>query len=134
MKSDNFTWNRRSHVAIILHCHYWWEFCSRDTDVLIILSIICIKNEKLLDLNNNRSKPEFFRLLWYIFVSERFRTFCWPLKLFIEKFWYNFGTVLYQFSETRTSDRTLILLDQLLKFLGFSIYPLSFFLYSPFKC
>ena len=80
-----------------------------------------IKNEKLLDLNNNRSKPEFFRLLWDIFVSDRFRTFCLTLKLFIEKFWYNFGAVLYKFFETGTSDRTLIYFDQLLKFLGFSI-------------
>ena len=50
-------------------------------------------------------------------------------------YWYcnNFDTVLYQFFETGTSDRTLIGLDQLLKFLGFSLYHLSFFLYSPFK-
>ena len=30
-------------------------------------------------------------------------------------------------------DRTLIYLDQHLKWLGFSLYPLSFFLYSPFN-
>ena len=30
-----------------------------------------------------------------------------------------------------TSDRTLLGLDQLLKCPGFSIYPLSFFFYSP---
>ena len=42
-------------------------------------------------------------------------------------------TQFYQFLETGTSDRTLMGLDQLLKSLGFSLYPLSFFLYSPFK-
>ena len=33
----------RSHVIMILHCH-WWEFWSLDTDIFIILSIISIKN------------------------------------------------------------------------------------------
>ena len=46
---------------------------------------------------------------------------------------YNFDTVLYQFLETGTSDRTLLGLDQPLKFFGFSLYPISFVLYSPFK-
>ena len=44
------------------------EFWSRETDVLIILDIILIKNEILLNLNNSRSKPEFYRLLWDIVV------------------------------------------------------------------
>ena len=48
-------------------------------------------------------------------------------------FWYNFDTVLCQFLETGTSDRCLIGIVQLLRFSGFSLYPLSFFLYSPFK-
>ena len=48
-------------------------------------------------------------------------------------FFCKFDTVLYQFHETGTSDRTLIYLDQHLKWLGFSLYPLSFFLYSPFN-
>ena len=37
---------------------------------------------------------------------------------------FKFDTVLYQFLETGTSDRTLMGLDQLLKCLGFSLYPL----------
>ena len=45
-------------------------------------------------------------------------------------FAYKFDTVLYQ---SGTSDRTLMSVDQLPKCLGFSLYPLSFFLYSPFK-
>ena len=49
------------------------------------------------------------------------------------KFWYNFDTVLYKCLQKGTSDRTLIGLDQLLKFLGFSLYTLSFFPYCPFK-
>ena len=44
-----------------------------------------------------------------------------------------FYTVLRQFLETGTSDRCLIGIVQLPRFSGFSIYPLSFFLYSPFK-
>ena len=43
------------------------------------------------------------------------------------------GIVLYQFLETGTSDRCLICIVQNLRFSGFSLYPLSLFLYSPFK-
>ena len=37
-----------------------------------------------------------------------------------------FISILYQFLETGTSDRTLICLNQLLRFSGFSLYPFSF--------
>ena len=47
------------------------------------------------------------------------------------QFWNNVDTV--QFLETGTSDRTHIGLDPLLKCSGFSLYPLSIFLNSPFK-
>ena len=50
----------------------------------------------------------------------------------IYKFWYNFDTILYQFHETGTSDRTKIGHDQLLKYLDFG-YHLSFYLNSPLK-
>ena len=40
---------------------------------------------------------------------------------------------LYQFLETGTSDKCLICIVQLLRFSGFSLYPISFFFYSPFK-
>ena len=46
------------------------------------------------------------------------------------------GMTLFFFlsiSQTGTSDRTLIALYLLLKFLGFSLYPLLFFLYSLLK-
>ena len=46
---------------------------------------------------------------------------------------YNFSTVLYQFLETGTSDKTFMGRDQELKWLAFGLYPLSFFLYSPFN-
>ena len=49
------------------------------------------------------------------------------------EFLYNFETVVYQFLETGTSDRTNIGRDQLLKFLGLSPYPLSVYFNSPFK-
>ena len=124
----------------ILHCH-WKEFWSHDTDVFMILSIISIKNEKLLNSNNIRSKPKFLRLFWVIVV---FRMVVYLLnmirlnllflfKVLYFRFSYKFDTVLYQFLETGTLDRTLMGLDQLLKCLGFGLYPLSFFLYSPFK-
>jgi len=100
-----------------------------------------IKNEKLLN-SNNRSKLEFLRLLCDIavfrLVEYLLNMICLILRisykiLHIYVFWYNFDTVLYQFLETGTSDRTLICLNQLLRFSDFSLYPLSFFLYSPFK-
>ena len=52
---------------------------------------------------------------------------------YIYTFWYNFDTVLHQFLESGTSDRCPIGLNQLLRFSGFSLYPLSFFLYSTFN-
>ena len=52
---------------------------------------------------------------------------------YIYTVWYNFDTVICQFLETGTSDRCLIGIVQLLRFSGFTIYSLSFFLYSPFK-
>ena len=55
----------------------------------------------------------------------------YPTVQTIYTIWYNFDTVLYQFLETGTSDRRLIV--QNLRFSGFSLYPLSFFLYSPFN-
>ena len=51
----------------------------------------------------------------------------------INRFWYNFDTVLCQFLYTGTSDRCLIGFFQILRFSSFSLYSLSFFLYSPFK-
>ena len=51
---------------------------------------------------------------------------------YIYTFWYNFDTVLCQFLETGTSDRCLSGIVLLLRLTGFSLYPLSFFLYSPF--
>ena len=67
--------------------------------------------------------------------------------LFIENFWelacnefcwekyrgYPKKIVLYQFLEIGTSDITFMGRDQELKRLAFSLYPHSFFLYSPFK-
>ena len=49
---------------------------------------------------------------------------------YINRFSYNFDTVLYQFLETGISDMCIV---QRLRFSGFILYPLSFFLYSPFK-
>ena len=54
-------------------------------------------------------------------------------KHYINKFLFKYDTVLYKFLKTKTSDRTFMGRDQELKCLGFSLYPLSFFFYSPFK-
>ena len=54
-------------------------------------------------------------------------------RLSIYEFLYNINTVLYHFFETGTSARTNIGRNQLLKCLGFSLYPLSIYLNSPFK-
>ena len=67
-------WYRERHVTIILPC-LWLEFWWHVPDVQIILSIISIKNEKLVNSNNYRSKPDFqaplcdiviFRLIAYL--------------------------------------------------------------------
>ena len=54
-------------------------------------------------------------------------------RISYDTFWYNFDTVLCQFLETGTSDRCLIGIVQLLRFSGFSLYPLSFFFIVPLK-
>ena len=110
----------------IVHCH-WWEFWSR----LIILSIISIRNEKLLNSNNNGSKFKLFKLFWDTVV---FRFVAYLLNLiglifipnFINKFSYKFDIVLYQFLKTGTSDRTLMCLDQHLKCLISAYTPFQF--------
>ena len=43
----------------------------------------------------------------------------------------NFRTVLFKFLETGTSDLTFMGRDQELNWIAFSLYPLSFFPYSP---
>ena len=49
------------------------------------------------------------------------------------EFSFKFDTVLYQFLVTGTSDKCLKCIDQLLTLSSFILYPLSFFLYSPFN-
>ena len=82
--------------------------------------------------------PKLLRLLWDIvvfrLVAYLLNMICLILQL-LYNIWhipilYKFDTVLYQFLETGTSDRTIVGLDELLWYLGFSLYPLSFFLYS----
>ena len=53
------------------------------------------------------------------------------LKFYIFDYFYKFDTVLYQFLEA--SNITLMGLNQLLRYLGFTLYPLLFFHYIPFK-
>ena len=53
-------------------------------------------------------------------------------KFYIYRFSNKFYTVLYQFPETKIPDRTIMGLNQLLKYLDFSLNPLSFLIYSSF--
>ena len=125
---------------MILYCH-WLEFWSHDTYIFIILSVISIKNVKILKSNNNRSNPKFLRLLWDIVVFRlvvyllnmiRLNLLFFLQDLISIDFRINL-TVLNQFLETGKSDKTFMGLAQLLKCVGFTLYPLSFFLYNPFK-
>ena len=76
--------------------------------------------EKLLNSNNNRNKPKFFQspLGYDCFqigcVFADYDLFKSLLYKILYKFSYKFDTVIYKFLETRTSDRTLIGLGQLL--------------------
>ena len=81
-----------------------------------------IKNEKLLNSNNNRSKNK--APLGY----RRFQIGC----EFVEYDLF-YTTNLIQNRTYIRFDRCLICIVQLLRFSDFSLYPLSFFLYSPFK-
>ena len=48
-------------------------------------------------------------------------------------FFTKFDKISYQFLETGTSDRCLVCIVQNLRISGFILYPLLFFLYSPFN-
>ena len=75
----------------------------------MILLIISSINEKLLNSNNNRSKPKFVRLLGAIvvfrLVAYLLNMICLNLrflyKLYIHKFSYKFETFLYQVQKLR---------------------------------
>ena len=75
-----------------------WEFWSRDSDVLLIFSILSIKNEKLLNSNNKRSKPPLgyrrFQIGCVFSEQDLFKT-----KIIIPNLIKNivFGIVLTQF-------------------------------------
>ena len=114
----------------ILHCH-WLKFWSRDTDVSIILLIISIKNEKLLNSNNHRSKPKLLRLLWDIvvlrLVAYLLNMICLNLLFYTKfnkyKFSYKFDTILYQFIRDRNIRQNSYGSPSTLKMLGFQPIP-----------
>ena len=85
-------------------------------------------------INNIRNKIESLRLLWDIVVYRLLRI-CKirSVESYIYTFWYNFDTVLYQFLETGTSDRTLICLNQLHEIFRFQPIPLFIFPLQSFK-
>ena len=58
---------------------------------------------------------------------RRFQIGCVFVEYEYIEFLYKFDTVLHQFLETGTSDRCLIGIVQLLRFSGFSLYPLLIF-------
>jgi len=121
-------------VTSILHCH-WWEFWSRDAEVFIILSIISIKNKKLPNSNNNRSKPKLHRLLWDIVVFKlvAYISWIWYVKTyyFFKNFIFiDFHVNLTQFFVSISRDRNIRYNSHgyrsTSQMLGFSLYPLSF--------
>ena len=114
---------RLYHVTSILHCHE-----SRYNFVYIYLYLKRkheLQSSILQELNIYKAP----------LGCRRFQIGCVFADLgFLYKILYiHFCfTVLYKFLKTGTSDRTLVGLCQLVKCLGFSLDPLSFFLYSPF--
>ena len=81
---------------MILHC-YWGQFWSHDTDAYIILSIISIKNEKLLNSSNNRRTSKFFRILWDIVVFRLGFVFAEYVEFYDKSHIYmSFGIILTQ--------------------------------------
>jgi len=75
-----------------------------------------------------------FRLVAYLLSMICFnQTYHFYAKLYRYEFSYTFDPVLYQFLKTGTSDITFMGRDQELKWLAFSLYPLSISPYSPFK-
>ena len=121
---------RNRHVTLIVHCH-WLGCWKHGPGVKIILSSTSIKFERLLNSKNNRSTPEFLRLLWDIVVYRLVAYLLNMICLILNNLTFiRFGIILTQiyinFLETRTSDRALICLNQLLIFSSFCLYPLSF--------
>ena len=95
------------HVTIILHCHclkYWWHS------------------------NNNRSTPEFLRLLWNI-VFFRLVAYLLNMIFLILRILYKiltyirFGIFFISISRDKNIYRTLKCLNQLLRFSGISLPP-----------
>ena len=80
------TWYRWRHVTIILHYH-WLEFWWHAPDAKIILSIISIRNENLLNSNDNRSQLEFLRFLWDI-LAFRLVAYLLNMICLILQIWY----------------------------------------------
>ena len=104
----NFKWNQPYLSRGSNSSNSASELWSHNTDVIIILSIISIKNEKLLNSNYNRSKPKLLRLLCDIVV---FRLVAYLLNMICLNLWisykiYIYSDFFYKFLETGTSDRT----------------------------
>jgi len=108
---------------------------------VLILLIISIQNANLKLKIVMGANLRFSGSCWISSFSDWFRI-CgiWSVlyynlytKLYIYGFLYRFDKGLFQFLETETSDRCLICILQRLRFSGFILYPLSFFLYSPFN-
>ena len=101
----------------------YWLFMFRSSTLKILMLNLWFLNWE----NPKRSSKfvEVLEIMNYCFIKGTVNE--------KSKFWYSFDSVLYQFIETWTSERTLTGLNQLLKCSGFNLYPLSFFLYSPFN-
>ena len=102
---------RDNDTALQLFLVTWYRHINN-------ISIISIKNEKLLNSNYKRSKPEYFRLLRDIVV---FRLVAYLLNMICLKLKILYLLTQYQFLETETLDKSLLGIDQLLKCSGFSL-------------
>ena len=109
----------RRHVTMILHCH-WREVWSRNTDVLIILSIISIENKKNL-ISNNRSKPKFFWLRFQLIKKLKYNLQSYS-KFFILHLPFDIERVKLQCYSLVHNTSFLILFNTILpKILSFNI-------------
>ena len=107
---------RLYNVTMILHCNEKWK--------IIIAGAT---------LSSQASLGYFRSQIGFVFAEYDLS----QPTIFIQNYIYiKFGIILTEFyiiSWHRTSDRTLMGLNQLLICLDFSLYPISFLLYSLFK-
>ena len=115
-----------------------WSLRISGVERYIIIQDICLlilSREIDKKLCQNFTKTYIYQIVYKIRKIVEYGLFNTTnlIQNLIYTFWYNFDTVLYQFLETDTSDRTLMGRDKLLSCLGFSLYPRHFSFTVPFS-